>query len=375
MVIYSDAGVHTELKKKVSEIFYKKSKETWDNRKGKIGEVFIPYDNFSGIRTVNVSMLPPGTLMGSGADGVGTKVEIAERVNNHKTIAYDLVSMVCDDEIVRGAEPVFLLSDFSVNYLHEGCLSAINELAEGYVNAAKEANVAILNGEVAELGKRVGGYGNFNYNWNAIVNWFVNKDKMFTGFEIREGDSIIGLKENGFRSNGLSLVRKIMEENYGYYWHFKDKDKNHDSEMKMAKEVLTPSKIYTKAFLDIYGGYKEDSKVKINGVVNITEGGIPEKLSRVLKPSGLGAVIEDSFSPPDIMLHVQKIGNVSDKEAYKTWNMGQGLIIISPEPEKVIYFSEKNNTESKKIGYVVREPKIRINSKGAFSSGTELVFD
>ncbi|MCH7568683.1 MAG: hypothetical protein IIA87_04650, partial [Nanoarchaeota archaeon] len=178
---YAAAGVNVILGETASEIFYNAAKQTWDNRKGRLGEVIVPYDDFSGVRAIDVSNLPKGTLMNIGFDGVGTKMEIAERVGDHRTIAFDLIAMVCDDAVVRGAEPVLVGSILDVNSLgkdDETHIEKIRQLAEGYVKAAKEANVAIINGEIAELGGRVRGHGDFNYNWGAGLVWFANRDRM-----------------------------------------------------------------------------------------------------------------------------------------------------------------------------------------------------
>ena len=209
---YDDAGVNIELGDDVSKILYNAAKQTWINRKGKLGELIVPFDDFSGVRAIDVSGLPKGTLMNMGFDGVGTKIELAERANNYKTIAYDLFAMVCDDAVVRGAEPVIIGSILDVNSLGkkgESHINQVKQLAEGYINAAKEANVAVVNGEVAELGKRVGGYGSFNSNWGAAVSWFANKNKLITGFKIKPGDYLVSFREKGFRSNGLSLWIKL----------------------------------------------------------------------------------------------------------------------------------------------------------------------
>ncbi len=159
---YKSSGVNIELGDDVSKILYNAAKQTWDNRKGKLGELIVPFDDFSGVRAIDVSNLPSGTLMNIGFDGVGTKMELAERINDHRTIAYDLFAMVRDDAVVRGAEPVLIGSILDVNSLGNSdgnFLEPIKQLAEGYINAAKSANVAIVNGEVAELGNRIGGFG------------------------------------------------------------------------------------------------------------------------------------------------------------------------------------------------------------------------
>jgi phosphoribosylformylglycinamidine cyclo-ligase len=424
---YKDAGVNIDLGDDVSKILYNAAKQTWNNRKGKLGELVVPFDDFSGVRAIDVSNLPSGTLMNIGFDGVGTKMELAERVKNHRTIAFDLFAMVCDDAVVRGAEPVLVGSILDANSLgttDKPFIEEVRQLAEGYINAAKAANVAIVNGEVAELGSRVGGYGSngfienlahyyisvnlnkdnwenirllsiylieedkdikkslfekldepekdfisaaekmktLNYNWGAGVVWFARKDRMFTGREIKEGDYLVGLREEGFRSNGLSLVRKIMKHHHGDNWH-KISWKRGGS---LADLALTPSKIYTAAVVDMFGGYAGEPKTEIHGVAHITGGGIPGKLGRVLKHSGLGAIIDSPFEPSQFMAYTQALGNVSDVEAYKTWNMGQGMIVITPKPDEVIKIADKYMIPAQCIGRVAKEPKIRIKNRGAF---------
>src|SRR3989344_359250 len=273
-ITYADSGVNIELGDDASQVLYEAAKLTWNNRKGRLGEIIVPFDDFSGVRAIDVSRLPKGTLMNIGFDGVGTKMELAERVEDHRTIAHDLFAMVCDDAVVRGAEPVLIGSILDVNSLGkdgENYIKQIKQLAEGYIGAAKAANVAIVNGEVAELGSRVGGYGKFNYNWGAAVVWFANKDRMFTGREIKEGDLLVGLREEGFRSNGLSLVRRIMQKNYGDDWHQVPWKRGNAS---LADLALTPSKIYTGAVVDMFGGYDRQPKTEVHGVAHITGGGV-----------------------------------------------------------------------------------------------------
>lgn len=372
MTNYADAGVNIELGDDVSKILYNAAKETWKNRQGRLGELIVPFDDFTGIRAIDVSQLPKGTLMNIGFDGVGTKMELAERINDHSTIAYDLFAMVCDDAVVRGAEPVLIGSILDVNSLStdgKSHLDQVRQLAQGYIGAADEANVAIVNGEVAELGSRVQGYGSFNYNWGAAVVWFANRDRLFTGYEIKEGDWLIGLKENGFRSNGLSLVRKILKKAHG------DEYQEFDIEGEsVAKLAAFPSRIYSGAVVDMFGGYSEEPKAKVHGVAHITGGGVPGKLARVLKPSNLGALVDNAFEPSALMHYCQEIGGVTDEEAYKVWNMGQGMIVISPDRDAVQEVAQSHNIESRIIGHITKEPGIRIVSAGRHNPRDILLF-
>lgn len=362
---YADSGVNNEAKGDISKVLYEASKLTWENRKGRLGEVVELFEDFSGLRAINVGGLPADTYMNLNFDGVGTKIELGERIGKHDTVAYDLFAMVCDDAVVRGAEPVIIGSILDVKSLGEGSnsyLEFIKQLAAGYVNAAREANVAIVNGEVAELGARVSGYGLFNYNWGAGLVWFARKSRMFSGYEIKEGDKLVGLREYGFRSNGLSLVRKIMKTVHGEEWHKEKYDGK-----SLAELALHPSRIYCAAIVDMFGGFDGEPKVKIHGVSHITGGGVPEKLGRILRPSGFGAYLDDIFEPCELMKYCQDKGKVSDVEAYKTWNMGQGMAVITPNPDDVMKVASQHGIESKVIGEVTKNPSIRIRNKGVYS--------
>ncbi|HLC81061.1 MAG TPA: AIR synthase related protein, partial [Candidatus Nanoarchaeia archaeon] len=236
-----------------SKILYEAAKLTWKNRAGRLGEVVELFDDFSGLRAINVGGLPEDACMNIGFDGVGTKIELAERIAKHDTVAYDLLAMVCDDAVVRGAEPVIVGSILDIKSLGDGdksYLDFVNQLAVGYTNAAREANVVIVNGEVAELGARVNGYGPFNYNWGAGVVWFARKSRMLTGYNIKDGDALVGLREKGFRSNGLSLVRKIMKDAHGEEWH----NQTYEG-ANLAELVLHPSRIYCQAVVEMNGGF------------------------------------------------------------------------------------------------------------------------
>ncbi|HSU72700.1 MAG TPA: AIR synthase related protein, partial [Candidatus Binatia bacterium] len=249
MTTYAQSGVNNDLKEQASKMLYEAAKRTWENRKGKFGEIISAHDDFSALRGINVGNLPEGTMLSLGFDGVGTKMELGERLNKHDTVAFDLFAMVCDDAVVRGAEPVLVGSILDVKSLKtpEGnyFLDQLSQLANGYEAAAKAARVAVINGEIAELGARVSGYGAFNYNWGASVALFAQKHRAITGKDIAPGQALVGLREYGFRSNGLSLVRKIFREHFG---------EEYQSYGHVTMQALRPSTIYCAAVCDMFGG-------------------------------------------------------------------------------------------------------------------------
>lgn len=364
MSTYADAGVDVDVEAKAAKIFYEAAKTTWANRENKLGQVTVPFDDFSGGRSVHVGQLPQGTFMNIGFDTVGTKAEIAQRVGKHDSIAYDLVAMVADDAVVRGAEPVLMGSNLETNTLgtpEKNHLDTIQEMANGYAAAANVAGVAITNGETAQIGDGVGGYGEFNYNWGASLVWFANQSRLFTGAEIQPGDTLVALQETGLRCNGYSLARKILQDTHGDDWHAKPFETT-----TFGEELLKPSVIYARAVTEMIGGW--DAQVQptapVHGVAHITGGGLPEKVGRMLKNSRYGAGITDPFKPSELIKFLQQFGEVTDKEAYRTWNMGQGMVIATPDPSAVTAVAEKHKLTSKIVGTIISDHAIHINSHG-----------
>lgn len=367
--------VNIELGDDVSRMLYEASKLTHENRPGLLVEF---HESFSGFRAIPGTMLKDiGNLyLNLAFDGVGTKVEIAERLDDHSVVAHDLFAMVCDDAVVRGAEPIAIGSILDVRQLNdtEHTRNAVKQLGQGYVDAAKAAGVVVVNGEVAELGDRVGGYGDFNYNWGATVLWFAHKERILTGHQVQPGDALVGLAEHGFRSNGITDVRKAMLEHFGPEWQHTVVPEL--GEVSLGRLVQRPSIIYSGFVSELTGGYDIDKEpgAKVIAVAHITGGGQPSKLGRMLEPSGLGVTIDNPFEPPKVMLEVQRLRKFSDEKAYGKWHMGPGMIVVTTDPEKVIAEANRHGIDAQKIGYVDDKPGIRIRNMGAVQDTEWLSF-
>lgn len=376
-IIPSIQDVNIELGDDTSRMLYEASKLTHQNRPGLVHEA---HESFSGFRSIPLKYFeekdPFNLEINLGFDGVGTKVEVAERMDDHSTVAHDLFAMVCDDAVVRGAEPLAIGTILDVRQLDdtEHTREALRQLAYGYIAAAALAKVAIVNGEVAELGSRVGGYGTFNYNWGAAILWAAHKDRILTGHQIQPGDRLIGLQEHGFRSNGITDVRKAMLEAYGDDWHHKIDRSLGDR--ALGQLVQAPSIIYSGFMSDVTGGYDINNQpvANVTGVAHITGGGQPSKLGRMLEPSGLGVEIADPNTPPAIMLKMQELRGFTDATAYGKWHMGPGMVIATPEPDKVLEAAEKSGVNAKEIGIVTERPGIRILNRGVQSDSKWLEF-
>lgn len=362
-ITYKTAGVNVDLGNEASKILYNASKLTWNNRKGKFGEVKSAQNSFSALRFLDLGETPENIKLSLSSDGIGTKVEIAERMQDHSTMGFDLVAMVADDAVVRGGVPISLATVLDVNSLSKdkNAFVYLNQLAEGYANAANVAGITISNGELAELPGRISGYGDFNYNWGSTLLWASNEDKLIDGSKIKVGASVVLLREKGFRSNGISLLRKVMTTNFGEEWHTQKIE-----QIELGKEALIPSTIYCKCVVEMIGDLNEKAKCNVQAVSHITGGGLPEKLGRVLEKVGLGAELDNLYEPNKLMLKCQKLSSISDEEAYRTWNMGQGMVIITSEPNNVIEIAKKHNIEAKVGGKIILEKKIKLKSQGFF---------
>ncbi|RLC53878.1 MAG: phosphoribosylformylglycinamidine cyclo-ligase, partial [Candidatus Cloacimonadota bacterium] len=270
MADYKKAGVDIKMGDRASKIAYSFAKTTFSSRKNMIGEPVTDEGSF-------VGMLDMGDFyIVQGDDGVGTKMEVAERIGKFDTLGYDLLAMVADDAICLGAETISITNTLDTNKVDP---DVIHDLMKGLAKACVEQKVVIPGGEIAEVGKSVNGNV-----WNATAVGVLEKEKTITGNEIKPGDKIIALQEKGFRSNGFSLVRYILEKEFDVNVY----NKPSSFGKCWGEMILKPSIIYSSALLELLGRYGEERKFNIKGIAHITGGGIPGNFNRVLKSTGLG---------------------------------------------------------------------------------------
>lgn len=296
-------------------------------------------------------------------DGIGTKVELAERTRIYDTLAFDLVAMVTDDLAAAGATSLSITNVLDVDRVD---VDTVEALMRGLENAARAAEVAVTGGEIAELGSRVGGYGDgMHFNWcSTAVGTYPEGRAPLTGASVRAGQVLIGLKNPGFRSNGFSLVRRILDARYGSAWHEIEAFGSTWGEV-----ALTPSTIYAPLVSDLLA-----AGAHVTGAAHVTGGGIPNKLGRVLRATGLGARLDSLLAPSPAMLELQRMGDVDDESAYRAWNMGQGFLLVTEpdEVDRVVAAAEARGIEAAPVGHVTAEPIISVRSRGR--NGGELAW-
>ncbi len=367
--------VNIALGDEMSEFFTEASKLTWNNRPGCLDVSGVA---FGSSPLIDGDYFPSGVSYGHQLDGIGTKPEVSERLNDHSGSAFDLFAMVVDDAAPSGGEVISVDNILDVRELSkdkEDIMHGMRQLAEGMVRAAEAAGVVVTGGEIAELGNRIGGYGDFNYNWAGVAFVAVNKERRLTGKELEAGQSLVAFAEPGFRSNGMTDVRNAMLEHYGNNWH--EQIEPALGATSLGKLVQRPSTIYAGLTRVLQGGcsLENEARANITGVAHITGGGQPSKLGRMLlRTDGLGITIDRPIDPPEMMLHVQRLRSFDDKKAYSKWHMGPGMIVATTEPEKVISEASAHDIAAQEIGQITDEPGIRIKNCGAVQDEEWLIF-
>jgi phosphoribosylformylglycinamidine cyclo-ligase len=286
--------------------------------------VFLGYGHYAGLVEIGA-----GKLLALHSDGVGTKVRVAQRLNRYDTIGIDCVAMNVNDLICLGAEPISLVVYLAMQELDEGIAL---EITRGLVKGAKEAGVAIVGGETAIMPDVIKGF-----DLAAMSLGLVDREDVVTGEEVEVGDAVIGMASSGIHSNGLTLARGVLGEGEG--------------------ELLVPTKIYVKEVLDIL------SRVDVHGMGHIT-GGAFSKLRRIVKfkDRDKGIYLDSMPDPPEIFKRLKKKGDISEREMYRTFNMGIGFcLVVSPDyADEVVEISRSHGTPAVRIGEVVKERGIKV---------------
>ncbi len=252
----------------------------------------------------------------SGTDGVGTKLKLAQQLHRHDTIGIDLVAMCVNDVLVQGAEPLFFLDYFATGKLDVATTVAV---IGGIAKGCELAGCALIGGETAEMPDMYapGEYDLAGFNVGAV-----EKSALIDGAKIRAGDAIVGIASSGPHSNGYSLIRKIATragitpDNGGFDMELGD--------TTLADALMAPTTIYVKPILKMLGEHA------IQGMAHITGGGLTENIIRVV-PEALGIALDSTaWKLPAVFDWLQREGNVTQSEMWRTFNCGIGYTLIVP---------------------------------------------
>ncbi|MGI1690328.1 phosphoribosylformylglycinamidine cyclo-ligase [Thermoanaerobacter uzonensis] len=324
---YKDAGVNIDEGNKLVEMIKPLAEQTLNEY------VLEGIGGFAGLVEIKNYKNP---VLVSSTDGVGTKLKIAFMMDKHDTIGIDLVAMCVNDIIVTGAKPLFFLDYFATGKLKsETAVEVIRGIAEG----CKIAGCALIGGETAEL---PGFYKEGEYDLAGFCVGIAEKEELINTKSIKEGDAIIGIASSGIHSNGYSLVRKVFfEEN-----NFSVKDFIPELGTNLGDALLTPTKIYVKSIEAL-------KRLKIKGMAHITGGGFIDNIPRILRKSIAAKINKGSWEIPTIFNLIQRLGDIEEREMYRTFNMGIGIVVII-DPSDVDKALEKLSGMGEKA-YVIGE--------------------
>jgi phosphoribosylformylglycinamidine cyclo-ligase len=232
----------------------------------------------------------------------------------HDTVGIDLVAMCVNDIVVQGAEPLFFLDYFATGKLS---LRVSTQVLRGIARGCQMAGCALIGGETAEL---PGLYREGEYDLAGFAVGVVERKKMIDGSAVEAGDQLIGLASSGLHSNGYSLARKVFFERM----KLRPTSRIRGLKRTLGEELLVPTRIYVKTLLDLIPDFP------IRGIAHITGGGFTDNLPRVF-PRGCKAVIQKgSWDIPPIFGVLQEMGDIEEKEMFRTFNNGIGLVLVVP---------------------------------------------
>jgi phosphoribosylformylglycinamidine cyclo-ligase len=304
-ISYSDAGVDIDAATRATDRIKELARRTFNERT--LSEI----GSFGGMFDGAFPNLKQPVLVAS-ADGVGTKLKIAFATGVHDTVGHDLVNHCVNDILVQGARPLFFL-----DYVATGKLSpqVVASVVEGVTNGCRENGCVLLGGETAEM---PGFYNEGEYDIAGFIVGVVDREKIIDGKTIAAGDVLLALPSAGLHTNGYSLARKLFFEVAGY-----EPDTRIDELGITAGEALLLPHL---SYLKPLDGLLDRGIIK--GLAHITGGGLTDNIPRIL-PQGTAVKIDKGSWPiPALFELLRRLGNVSESEMYRTFNMGVGMVIV-----------------------------------------------
>jgi len=287
---YSEAGVDIDASEKATEALIAQIKNV--GRKGD-GEAIKLENGFAGLVKLGDGALAICT------DGVGSKLLLAGELDSIHTVGIDCVAMNVNDLICVGTEPLSFVNYVALDKPDEDLMAKIGMgLAEG----CRQANCTLSGGETAILPELVNG---FDIAGTSVG--YVKLEDIIDGTKISEGDVLIGLKSSGPHSNGYTLIRKLF-----------------DGDAEIGKQLIEPTRIYVKEIMELSG------QIDVHGIAHITGGGL-DNISRI--NDNYQYVIDNPLPVLPVFDWLQEKGSIEDKEMYRTFNMGMGMMVVVDEKD------------------------------------------
>lgn len=342
--------------------------------------------HFRGPRTFSFKSLPEGCTMDAAPDGIGTKVVLLDVAGRFREAAFDLVAMTCGDITRFGGMPLVFTNVLDVSTLGKSGPDATSEESRtnwafcqmilGLGEVCRQQGLVMFKGETAELGQCVSSENPeaiAKFNWAGTAIGVYHPEKMITGDGLAPGQIVMALQETGFRSNGISSVRKAFRMKFGDDWF------NNSAALTHFHQAARRSTLYDQFFCDINGWLNASFRLRVpvQSIIHVTGGAIAGKFGEdVLFPRGLSADLDNLWNPPQIMKDCAGWRGMDDRSCYDTWNCGQGaLAVIDAREERAFRaLATEYRISAQRCGTILAstgDPCIRIKSK---FSGQEIIY-
>ncbi|NWG09626.1 MAG: phosphoribosylformylglycinamidine cyclo-ligase [Nitrososphaerales archaeon] len=337
---YAKAGVDIDELSKVRTEIIRQLRSTFRQRQGRVGRVLMEIGHYAGMIDIGDKALTMHT------DGVGTKVLIAQMMDKYNTIGIDCVAMNVNDIICVGSEPLALVDYLAIEKLDR---EMVREIMRGLAMGAKEAQISIVGGETAVMPDVIKGMDGRGFDLVGLAIGVLNKDKVVDGRDLEHGDIVVGVDSSGIHSNGLSLARKVLLPRYKIDEYIPEFGKS------LGEELLTPTRIYVKPVLEVL------KRCEVHGLAHIT-GGAFLKLKRLLSKPKMGFSLDRMPEPLPIFCLIQKEGRITDREMYRTFNMGVGFCVCAPKREEdhIVKIFEDHGMGARIVGEVVGKRGVMV---------------
>ena len=335
-VSYEDAGVNIEKGNESVQRIKKLVKKTFNSA------VLSDIGLFGGLFEFDTTKYKKPVLVSS-TDGVGTKTQIGVAMGKYENLGRDIVGHSINDILVQGAKPLFFL-----DYLAAGKLdvSVVEQIVSGMVDECYKAGLVLIGGETAEMPSV---YKEGDYDIAGTIVGVVEKDKVIRGQNVKPGDVCIGLPSVSLHTNGYSLARKLVIDVAGLKYSDFVKEING----VIGDALLIPHKSYYPEIYPIL------DQVEIKAMAHITGGGLIDNPPRVL-PDGCRIQFKrGSWKVLPVFEWLVKTGNISEFEAYRSLNMGVGMVLIvaMDNLDKALALLKQNGADPSVIGEVVAGEK------------------
>ncbi len=308
-ITYASAGVDVEAGDRAVELMRDAV------RRATRPEVLGGLGGFAGMFDVSGLAVYRHPVLATSTDGVGTKVAIAQALDRHDTIGFDLVGMVVDDIVVTGAEPLFMTDYIACGRVVPERIAAI---VSGIARACEQARVALVGGETAE---HPGLLDPDEYDVAGAATGVVELDDVLGPQRVEVGDVVLGLASSGLHSNGYSLVRRVVAH---AGWEL---DRHVDELGRtLGEELLEPTRVYAADLLDLV---RADG-MTVHALSHVTGGGLAANLARVLPASVHARLDRASWAPPPVFGLVGALGSVPRTDLERTLNLGVGFAAVVP---------------------------------------------